>query len=70
MVVAIMVAITRLICMMPPETMPGTDSAITRFTSGVSFGHFGHSGMPARRQATASSAYCAMPAAKMPQAKI
>ena len=56
--------------MTPPETMPGSDSASTRFTSGVILGQRGTRGIPALRQATASSMYCAMPAAKRPQAKI
>ena len=56
--------------MMPPDTIPGTDSAMTRFTSGVSLGHLGHSAMPARRHAMASSAYWAMPDMNRPQAKI
>ena len=69
-VVAIMVATTRLICMTPPDTMPGIERLMTFFTSGVSRGQRGTSRMPARRQAIARSAYCAMPEAKRPQAKM
>ncbi len=63
-----MVPTTRLICMAPAESTPGTMSLSSRRTPGVSRGRRSRSAMPARWQAASRSTNCPSPAAATVQA--